>query len=125
MGVFWSEKQGNGLSKIGPSSCSPGAARECNLKRGVPLHEQITDFMPPIICIYLWLSQITRPFERRSRGGGEWRERPRLFVARASLYPRFNLHHGGTWTPPQWGVAPATVTPAGRLEVWSCKGLWN
>ena len=43
--------------------------------------------------------------------------------ARASLYPRFKLHSGGTWTPPRWGVAPATVIPAGRLEVWRCKGL--
>ena len=43
--------------------------------------------------------------------------------ARASLDPRFNLHHGGTWTPPNGGVAPVTVIPAGRLEVWRCKGL--
>ena len=69
MGVFGSGKPGDGLSKIGPSNYGPGAARECNLKRGVQLHEQITNFLFHIALIYLWLAQITRPFESRSRGG--------------------------------------------------------
>ena len=79
--------------------------------------------MPPIIFIYLSLSQITRPFERRSRGGGEWRERPRLLWGLCVPVPPFQFtSRGSHGRPPQWGVAPATVIPAGRLEVWRCEG---
>ena len=43
---FGAKQPGDGLSKIGPSSYGHGAARECNLKRGVRLHEQITILCP-------------------------------------------------------------------------------
>ena len=92
------------------------------MKTGVRLHAQVATFLSHIIRIYLCLGQVARSFERRSRGGGVAGATP-PFWGSASLAPRFKLHSGGTWTPPRWGVAPATVIPAGRLEVWSCKGL--
>ena len=122
MGVFGSETPGNGLSKIVPSNYGHGDARECNLKRGVPLHEQITHFMPPIILIYLWLGQITRPFESRSRGGESGGSDPAFFGLCVPV-PPFQFTSRGHMDAPPWGVAPATVIPAGRLEVWKCKGL--
>ena len=123
MGVFGSETPGDRLSKIGPSNYGHGAARECNLKRGVQLHEQITDFMPPIICIYFWLDQITRPFESRPRGGESGGRDPAFCWLVRPCTPVSIYITGVVGPPSQWGVAPATVIPAGRLEVWRCKGL--
>ena len=40
------------------------------MKTGVRLHAQVATFLSHIIRIYLWLGQVARPFERRSRGGG-------------------------------------------------------
>ena len=122
MGVFWSEQPGDGLSKIGPSSYGHGAARECNLKRGVPLHEQITTFLSPIAFIYLWLGQITRPFESRSRGGESGGSDP-TFLGLVRPWTPVSIYITGVHGRPPVGVAPATVILAGRLEVWRCKGL--
>ena len=73
------------------------------MKTGVRLHAQVATFLSHIAFLYLWLGQVARHFESRSREGGEWRERPHLFGAGASLDPRFKLHSGGTWTPPGGG----------------------
>ena len=122
MGVFWSETPGDGLSNIGPSNYGHGAARECNLKRGGQLHEQITHFMPPIILIYLWLGQITRPFESRSRGGESGGSDPAFFWLVRPCTP-VSIYITGAHGRPPVGVAPATMILAGRLEVWRGKGL--
>ena len=62
MGVFWSETPGDGLSKIGPSNYGHGAARECNLKRGGQLHEQITQFCAPYHSYLLVVKSNYTPF---------------------------------------------------------------
>ena len=69
MGIFWSGKPGDGLSKIGPSNCSPGAARECALKTRVNAHAQCANCLFHIALSYLWLAQCANPCQRRSRGG--------------------------------------------------------
>ena len=47
MGVSWSEKPGDGLSKIVPSSCSPGAARETQHENGGPVARSSCNFSVP------------------------------------------------------------------------------
>ena len=106
MGVFGSETPGDRLSKIGPSNYGHGAARECNLKRGAILHEQITSFVPHIVRIYLWLSQITRPFERRSRGGGSGGSDPTFLGLVRPCTPVSSYITGAQGRPPDGGSLP-------------------
>ena len=62
MGVFGSETPGDGLSEIVPSNYGHGAARECNMKTGVPLHAQVTDFSVPYHLYLLVVRSSCAPF---------------------------------------------------------------
>ena len=93
------------------------------MKTGVRLHAQVATFLSHIAFLYLWLGQVARHFESRSRGGESGGSDPAFLGLVRPCTPVSIYTHGGTWTPPRWGVAPATVILAGRLEVWRCKGL--
>ena len=93
------------------------------MKTGVRLHAQVATFLSHIIFIYLWLGQVARHFESRSRGGESGGSDP-TFLWLVRPWTPVSIYITGVVGPPSpGGVAPATVIPAGRLEVWRCKGL--
>ena len=91
--------------KLGLQVAAPVPHGRRNMKTGVRLHAQVATFLSHIICICLWLGQVARPFERRSRGEGVAGATP-PFCGSCVPGPRFKLHSGGTWTPPNGGSLP-------------------
>ena len=93
------------------------------MKTGVRLHAQVATFLSHIAFLYLWLGQVARHFESRSRGGESGGSDPTFLGLVRPWTPVSSCTPGVHGRPPPVGVAPATVIPAGRLEVWRCKGL--
>ena len=104
-GRLLERKPGDGLSKIGPSNCSPGAARECALKTRVNAHAQCANFLFQIALIYLWLAQCANPCQRRSRGGGRVAGATPPFWGWCVPVPPFQCALRGYMDAPQMGGA--------------------
>ena len=83
------------------------------MKTGVRLHAQVATFLSHIICICLWLSQITRPFERRSRGGESGGSDP-TFCWLVRPWPPVSIYITGAQGRPPMGGRSRHSDPCGK-----------
>ena len=83
------------------------------MKTGVRLHAQVATFLSHIICIYLWLGQITRPFESRSRGGESGGSDP-TFLGLVRPCTPVSIYITGHMDAPQMGGRSRHSDPCGK-----------
>ena len=83
------------------------------MKTGVRLHAQVATFLSHIICIYLWLGQVARPFERRSRGEGVAGATP-PFWGLCVPGPPFQVALRGYMDAPKMGGRSRHSDPCGK-----------
>ena len=92
--------------KLGLQVAAPVPHGRRNMKTGVRLHAQVATFLSHIICIYLWLGQVARPFERRSRGGGSGGSDPTFSGLVRPCTPVSSCTPGVQGRPPDGGSLP-------------------